>query len=63
MSVVLCFPHSGRMHQIRVHLQYLGTYSILFIIAVYCIIDVLPTDDVLKIKIPNDFRLRGILYL
>ncbi|XP_050528832.1 pseudouridylate synthase RPUSD2-like [Daktulosphaira vitifoliae] len=24
MSVVLCFPHSGRMHQIRVHLQYLG---------------------------------------
>ncbi|VVC36908.1 Pseudouridine synthase, catalytic domain,Pseudouridine synthase, RluC/RluD, conserved [Cinara cedri] len=24
ISVVLCFPHSGRMHQIRVHLQYLG---------------------------------------
>ncbi|CAH1388426.1 unnamed protein product [Nezara viridula] len=23
-SVVLCQPHSGRMHQIRVHLQYLG---------------------------------------
>ncbi|RZF46026.1 hypothetical protein LSTR_LSTR004739 [Laodelphax striatellus] len=23
-SVVLCLPHSGRMHQIRVHLQYLG---------------------------------------
>uniref|UniRef100_A0A8D8TNZ8 Pseudouridylate synthase RPUSD2 n=1 Tax=Cacopsylla melanoneura TaxID=428564 RepID=A0A8D8TNZ8_9HEMI len=23
-SVVLCKPHSGRMHQIRVHLQYLG---------------------------------------
>ncbi|KAL5238707.1 hypothetical protein ACI65C_006117 [Semiaphis heraclei] len=24
ISVVLCKPHSGRMHQIRVHLQYLG---------------------------------------
>ncbi|XP_054290861.1 pseudouridylate synthase RPUSD2-like isoform X3 [Macrosteles quadrilineatus] len=23
-SVVLCLPHTGRMHQIRVHLQYLG---------------------------------------
>lgn len=23
-SVVICKPHSGRMHQIRVHLQYLG---------------------------------------
>ena len=23
-SVVLCKPHTGRMHQIRVHLQYLG---------------------------------------
>ncbi|XP_072161775.1 pseudouridylate synthase RPUSD2-like [Bemisia tabaci] len=23
-SVVLCLPHSGRMHQIRVHLQFLG---------------------------------------
>ena len=23
-SVVLCRPHTGRMHQIRVHLQYLG---------------------------------------
>lgn len=26
ISVVLCFPHSGRMHQIRVHLQYLGNF-------------------------------------
>ena len=24
-SVVLCKPRTGRMHQIRVHLQYLGT--------------------------------------
>ena len=24
-SVVLCRPFTGRMHQIRVHLQYLGT--------------------------------------
>jgi len=23
-SVVLCRPHTGRMHQIRVHLQFLG---------------------------------------
>lgn len=23
-SVVLCKPHTGRMHQIRVHLQFLG---------------------------------------
>ena len=23
-SVVLCRPYTGRMHQIRVHLQYLG---------------------------------------
>ncbi|XP_033625770.1 RNA pseudouridylate synthase domain-containing protein 2-like [Asterias rubens] len=23
-SIVKCFPHTGRMHQIRVHLQYLG---------------------------------------
>lgn len=25
-SVVLCRPRTGRMHQIRVHLQYLGEY-------------------------------------
>jgi hypothetical protein len=25
-SVVLCRPHTGRMHQIRVHLQYLGIF-------------------------------------
>lgn len=25
-SVVLCKPLTGRMHQIRVHLQYLGKY-------------------------------------
>lgn len=25
-SVVLCRPHTGRMHQIRVHLQYLGEF-------------------------------------
>lgn len=25
-SVVLCKPRTGRMHQIRVHLQYLGEY-------------------------------------
>lgn len=25
-SVVLCKPHTGRMHQIRVHLQYLGKW-------------------------------------
>lgn len=28
-SVVLCKPHTGRMHQIRVHLQYLGTKNCL----------------------------------
>ena len=28
-SVVLCRPFTGRMHQIRVHLQYLGTNNIL----------------------------------
>lgn len=27
-SVVLCLPHSGRMHQIRVHLQFLGLYRL-----------------------------------
>ena len=26
-SVVLCRPFTGRMHQIRVHLQYLGGFS------------------------------------
>lgn len=26
-SVVLCKPLTGRMHQIRVHLQYLGDYN------------------------------------
>ena len=26
-SVVLCHPKTGRMHQIRVHLQYLGNPS------------------------------------
>ena len=26
-SVVLCRPFTGRMHQIRVHLQYLGRFS------------------------------------
>jgi hypothetical protein len=26
-SVVLAKPHTGRMHQIRVHLQYLGKYK------------------------------------
>ena len=26
-SVVLCRPHTGRMHQIRVHLQYIGDYG------------------------------------
>lgn len=26
-SVVLCKPRTGRMHQIRVHLQYLGEYQ------------------------------------
>lgn len=43
-SVVLCKPRTGRMHQIRVHLQYLGKYtythltlfSIHFIILLYC---------------------------
>lgn len=28
-SVVLCLPHTGRMHQIRVHLQYLGNSAML----------------------------------
>lgn len=27
-SVVLCRPFTGRMHQIRVHLQYLGTLTV-----------------------------------
>ena len=27
-SVVLCKPRTGRMHQIRVHLQYLGKYNV-----------------------------------
>lgn len=26
-SVVLCEPRTGRMHQIRVHLQYLGVWG------------------------------------
>ena len=26
-SIVLCRPHTGRMHQIRVHLQYLGNFN------------------------------------
>lgn len=30
-SVVLCLPHTGRMHQIRVHLQYLGTGHVIII--------------------------------
>ena len=30
-SVVLCRPFTGRMHQIRVHLQYLGTENDIFI--------------------------------
>ena len=29
-SVVLCKPLTGRMHQIRVHLQYLGKYFKIF---------------------------------
>ena len=29
-SVVLCRPHTGRMHQIRVHLQYLGIFFLFF---------------------------------
>ena len=28
-SVVLCRPYTGRMHQIRVHLQYLGRFKLL----------------------------------
>ena len=28
-SVVLCRPRTGRMHQIRVHLQFLGEYIVL----------------------------------
>ena len=28
-SVVLCRPRTGRMHQIRVHLQFLGEYAVL----------------------------------
>lgn len=27
-SVVLCKPKTGRMHQIRVHLQFLGKFSV-----------------------------------
>lgn len=27
-SIVLCKPKTGRMHQIRVHLQYLGKYNL-----------------------------------
>ena len=30
-SVVLCHPKTGRMHQIRVHLQYLGKISTSYI--------------------------------
>ena len=30
-SVVLCKPRTGRMHQIRVHLQYLGKYNIQYL--------------------------------
>ena len=30
-SVVLCKPKTGRMHQIRVHLQYLGKHPSLFL--------------------------------
>lgn len=31
-SVVLCRPHTGRMHQIRVHLQYLGNKGLYIVI-------------------------------
>ena len=30
-SVVLCRPYTGRMHQIRVHLQYLGESASCFV--------------------------------
>ena len=33
-SVVLCRPYTGRMHQIRVHLQYLGECFVLVFIHV-----------------------------
>ena len=29
-SVVLCRPYTGRMHQIRVHLQFLGLFLIIY---------------------------------
>lgn len=35
-SVVLCRPFTGRMHQIRVHLQYLGKYLFELIILPSC---------------------------
>ena len=38
-SVVLCRPHTGRMHQIRVHLQFLGEdrslYFIFYLITIF----------------------------
>ena len=45
-SVVLCRPFTGRMHQIRVHLQYLGTKMTFSFAAVFTKIHLrFPSDE------------------
>lgn len=47
-SVVLCKPLTGRMHQIRVHLQYLGEKVLLFAVESFSLL----LDDARKTQKP-----------